>query len=195
MKKYKVLEDVAIADIAFEIYGKNLNELFENAALAIFEESADLSKVENKEKKSIKLKADNVEDLLYDFISEILFLKDKDSFLFKTSNVNIEKYSSMAQVALVKRQWDHRYFCSNILFFKSLDAKGSNLHFCPASAMIMPSQMVFLHFRGGLDEHNGQEPRHHDLCRFVNRQGGQNGLANRWQGSLIIACFFRSLPT
>ena len=109
--------------------------------------------------------------------------------------VNVEKYSSMAQVALVKRQWDHRYFCSNILFFKSLDAKGSNLHFCPASAMIMPSQMVFLHFRGGLDEHNGQEPRHHDLCRFVNRQGGHNGLANRWQGSLIIACFFRSLPT
>ena len=37
MKKYKILEDVAIADIAFEIYGKNLNELFENAALAILE--------------------------------------------------------------------------------------------------------------------------------------------------------------
>ena len=99
MKKYKVLEDVAIADIAFEIYGKNLNELFENAALAIFEESADLSKVEDKEKKSIKLKADNVEDLLYDFLSEILFLKDKDSFLFKTSNVKIEKYSLKAELS------------------------------------------------------------------------------------------------
>jgi len=99
MKKYKVLEDVAIADIAFEIYGKDLNELFENAALAIFEESADLSKVENKEKKSIKLKADNVENLLYDFLSEILFLKDKDSFLFKTSNVKIEKHSLKAELS------------------------------------------------------------------------------------------------
>jgi len=100
MKKYKVLEDVAIADIAFEIYGKNLNELFENAALAIFEESADLSKVEEKEKKSIKLNADNVEDLLYDFLSEILFLKDKDSFLFKKSNVKIdEKHSLKAELS------------------------------------------------------------------------------------------------
>ncbi|MCH8067303.1 MAG: archease [Nanoarchaeota archaeon] len=99
MKKYKVLEDVAIADIAFEIYGKNLNELFENAALAIFEESADLSKVENKEKKSIKLNADNVEDLLYDFLSEILFLKDKDSFLFKKSNVKIDKNSLKAELS------------------------------------------------------------------------------------------------
>ena len=39
-EKYKFLEDVAIADIAFEAYGKSLNELFENAALASFELSA-----------------------------------------------------------------------------------------------------------------------------------------------------------
>ena len=39
MKKYKILEDVAIADIAIEAYGKNLNQLFENTAFAIFEES------------------------------------------------------------------------------------------------------------------------------------------------------------
>ena len=99
MKKYKVLEDVAIADIAFEIYGKDLNELFENSALAIFEESADLSKVEEKEKKTIKLNADNIENLLYDFLSEILFLKDKDSFLFKKSNVKIEKHSLKAELS------------------------------------------------------------------------------------------------
>jgi len=99
MKKFKVLEDVAIADIAFEIYGKNLNELFENAALAIFEETADLDKVEEKEKKSVKLSATNIEDLLYDFLSEILFLKDKDSFLFKKSNVKIEKHSLKAELS------------------------------------------------------------------------------------------------
>ena len=90
MKKYKILEDVAIADIAIEAYGKNLNELFENTALAIFEESADLKKVDNKENKIIKIKANNVEDLLFDFLSEILFLKDKDSFLFKKSVVKIK---------------------------------------------------------------------------------------------------------
>ena len=55
--------------------------------------------LKNKEKKSIKLKADNIENLLYDFLSEILFLKDKDSFLFKTSNVKIEKYSLKAELS------------------------------------------------------------------------------------------------
>ena len=91
MKKFKVLEDVAIADIAFEAYGKNLNELFENTALAIFEETADLSKIEEKENKSIKIEADNIENLLFDFLSELLYIKDTDSFLFKSSKVKIDE--------------------------------------------------------------------------------------------------------
>jgi len=91
MKKYKVLENIAIADIAFEAYGKDYNELFKNAAFAIFEESADLDKVKEKEKKEISIEAENIEDLLYDFLSEILFLKDTHSFLFKKSKVKIGK--------------------------------------------------------------------------------------------------------
>ena len=103
MKKYKVLEDVAIADIAFESQGKNLNKLFENSAFAIFEESADLDKVNVKDKYTVKLTAKNIEDLLYDFLSEILFLKDTHSFLFKKSKVKIEKkvnnYNLKAQLS------------------------------------------------------------------------------------------------
>jgi len=91
MPKFKVLDKVAIADIAFEAYGKDLNELFENSALAIFDETTDLKKVEEKKKKQIKLKADNIENLLYDFLSEILYIKDTDSFLFKKSNVKINE--------------------------------------------------------------------------------------------------------
>ena len=91
MKKYKILEDVAIADIAIEAYGKNLNELFENSALAIFEESANLKNIKEKEKRSIKINAKNIEDLLYDFLSEILFLKDTYSIIFKKSKIKIQK--------------------------------------------------------------------------------------------------------
>ena len=91
MKKFKVLADVAIADIAFETYGKDLDELFENSALAIFEETAELKNVKEKEKKSVSLEANKIEDLLFDFLSEVLFLKDTHSFLFKNSNVKITK--------------------------------------------------------------------------------------------------------
>ena len=91
MKKYKILEDIAIADIAIEAYGKNLDELFENSAYAIFEESADIKKIDAKEKKTIKLGAKNIGDLLFDFLSEILFLKDTYSMIFRKSSIKISK--------------------------------------------------------------------------------------------------------
>ena len=74
--KYRFLEDVAIADIAFEAYGKNLNELFENAALAIFELSADVETIDAVKKVEFELENKKLDNLLYDFLSEILFLKD-----------------------------------------------------------------------------------------------------------------------
>ena len=91
--KYKFLEDVAIADIAYEAYGKDLNELFENAALAIFELSANLETVDAKKKIEIKLENEKIENLLYDFLSEILFLKDSKYMVFKKMKVSIKETS------------------------------------------------------------------------------------------------------
>ena len=81
--KYKFLEDVALADIAYEAYGKDLNELFENAAMAIFELSVELKTVEAKKKFEISLQHEKLDNLLYDFLSEILFLKDSKYVVFK----------------------------------------------------------------------------------------------------------------
>ena len=90
-KKYKLLEDVAIADVAYEAYGKDLNELFENAALAIFELSANLKTVDAKKKIEIKLENEKIDNLLYDFLSEILFLKDSKYMVFKKTQVSIKE--------------------------------------------------------------------------------------------------------
>lgn len=89
MQKYKFLENAAIADIAYEAYGKSINELFENAAFAIFELSANLNTVDARQKLEIELENDNIENLLYDFLSEILFLKDSKYMVFKKVNVSI----------------------------------------------------------------------------------------------------------
>lgn len=91
MKKYKFLEDVAIADIAYEAYGKNLNELFENAAFAIFELSANLKTIDAKQKIEFELENEKIENLLYDFLSEILFLKDSKYMVFKKVKVEIKE--------------------------------------------------------------------------------------------------------
>ena len=91
MQKYKFLEDIAIADIAYEAYGKDLNELFENAAMAIFELSAEIKTVEAKEKIEFELENEKLDNLLYDFLSEILFLKDSKYMVFNKVKVEIKE--------------------------------------------------------------------------------------------------------
>lgn len=89
--KYRFLENIAIADIAYEAYGKSLNELFENAATAIFELSANLKTVEAGQKIEFKLENEKIDNLLYDFLSEILFLKDSKYMVFKNVKVEIRE--------------------------------------------------------------------------------------------------------
>ncbi|MBI5392016.1 archease [Candidatus Woesearchaeota archaeon] len=70
------------ADLIFEAYGTTLEELFANAGLATEEVMVNLKTVTPTEKKAFKLQAESVEELLYHFLEELIFLKDTDSLLF-----------------------------------------------------------------------------------------------------------------
>ncbi|MEK6840241.1 MAG: archease [Nanoarchaeota archaeon] len=88
---FRFLPDIAIADVAFEAQGNNIDELFEAAAQAVFETMVDTSTVEENIERKIALTSDTLERLLYDFLSEIVFLKDTDSMVFRTVTVHIEE--------------------------------------------------------------------------------------------------------
>jgi SHS2 domain-containing protein len=76
---YKFLEDMAIADVAFEASGATLQELFESAALAVTGTMVkDVEKIRQKIKKPIGVSAENVEMLLFSFLQELIFYKDAD---------------------------------------------------------------------------------------------------------------------
>ena len=49
--KFKYLENVAIADTCFEAYGKTLNEMFENSALAVSDCMVNLKEIKQKVKR------------------------------------------------------------------------------------------------------------------------------------------------
>src|SRR3989344_7596384 len=89
MEKYRFLEDIALADIAYEAYGSSWNELFENCALAIFELSANIETINPKQKIEVNIDSDRIDILLYDFLSEILFLKDSKYVVFRNVKVAI----------------------------------------------------------------------------------------------------------
>ena len=75
---YKFVDDVTMADTAFKIEANNLEELFIDGAKATFESMVDLKAVKQKKIRNIKLESDTVEQLFFDWIGELIYLKDAD---------------------------------------------------------------------------------------------------------------------
>ncbi len=98
---YKFLEDVAIADVAFEATGKTVEELFKSAALAVINTQVkDLKSVKQKISKEIKVESDSIEMLLFNFLQELIFLKDAELLLFSKFDIKItqdKKYKLKAK--------------------------------------------------------------------------------------------------
>lgn len=80
--KYRYLEGIAISDCAFEAFGKNEKELLENAASAVFGEMAKTKKVPLKLKRKIVVSGEGLEMRLYNFLAEIILLKDTENMVF-----------------------------------------------------------------------------------------------------------------
>lgn len=89
MKKgFKFLEHTA--DAYVEAYGDNLEEAFENAALATFEVMTDLEKVEPKIEDRVEVEAHDESALLYNWLEELLVKFEMNNKLysrFKVSSV------------------------------------------------------------------------------------------------------------
>ena len=88
---YEFIEGLTTADVAFEARGKTLNELFESAAMAVFDIMANPKKVKIKIKKEIFLEKDSLEELMYSFLDEILFLKDSKFLVFNSCKTDIKE--------------------------------------------------------------------------------------------------------
>ena len=63
-------------------YGKNLGECFENAAKGMFDIITDNSEIESTGQYDIFLKAPDLEQLLVDWLSELLFLNTSQNLVF-----------------------------------------------------------------------------------------------------------------
>ncbi|MFH0929217.1 MAG: archease [Candidatus Aenigmatarchaeota archaeon] len=89
--KFRFLEDMAKADVAFEAFGKTLEEAFGNAALAMFEVQTDVEKVKPSISNNIELVSENKESLLFDWLSELIYLRDTKSMFFSKFEIKIER--------------------------------------------------------------------------------------------------------
>jgi len=87
---YKFLDDIAIADVAFEATGKTLRELLESSALAVTNTMVNnLDSVEHKVEKKFTVEGENAEKLLFNFLQELIFLKDAELLLFNRFKLDV----------------------------------------------------------------------------------------------------------
>jgi SHS2 domain-containing protein len=77
--KYEYLKHTA--DLKVRAYGKTLEEAFANVAIGGFDFLTDTTKIKKKAEKKISIKSKRIEALLYDFLEELLFLLDTESFI------------------------------------------------------------------------------------------------------------------
>ena len=95
MDKYELIDHTA--DIGVKAHGKTLSEAFENAAKAMFDIITDNSEIESIGQYDIKLESDNLEQLLVDWLSELLFLNSAKNLVFGFFKVDIdEKNNSLS---------------------------------------------------------------------------------------------------
>jgi len=73
------------ADAAFRVWAEDLEELFVDAARALFELIADLENVEPKERVEIEVEADDLVELFHDWLEELLFRHEVNEMLFSRS--------------------------------------------------------------------------------------------------------------
>jgi len=99
LKNYELIEHTA--DIGIRVKGKDLNDLFKNSASAMFDIIAEKkeSPVIKQRKIKIEQKADNLEELLVNWLNELLSLSATKELIFSEFRINkIDKNTLQAVV-------------------------------------------------------------------------------------------------
>lgn len=93
---YKYIENLTLADIAFEAEGKDLAETFINAALATLNVMVEeVTSIQPKIRREIHVENENLEMLLLNFLQELIYYKDSEQLLLRPSEVSIFKKDNL----------------------------------------------------------------------------------------------------
>ena len=114
MKKFEYFD--VTADIGFYAFGKNLNEAFENAGLAMFNIISNTDNISKVKSIEFEISSEDNVSLLYDYLEELLFYHEVEFMLFSEFNVQIDETNEGFHLkAIIKGEdinWDkHERHC------------------------------------------------------------------------------------
>ena len=89
---YRFLENVAIADVAFEVQAQTLRDLFLEAAEALMKvQVQNLDNIKRKERVPVDLTSSDPEKLLHQFLQEIVYWKDAKQLLLLPDSLKVRQ--------------------------------------------------------------------------------------------------------
>lgn len=93
---YVLVEGITTADVAFKAEGKSLEELFKFAGIAVMSIIIkDPESIKGTAVRRIALKEETLELLLYEYLNELLHIKDSENLLVIPDTVKISKKNNL----------------------------------------------------------------------------------------------------
>ncbi len=113
---YQFLPDLVTADVAFKAWGSSLEEVFLSAARATMNVMVEnLDAIEPQSRQQIHIAYETQENLLFNFLQEIIFYKDAEELLLLPENLFIKHH-------------DNRYELFAKMYGEKLDRKKHHLN-------------------------------------------------------------------
>lgn len=103
-KKYELIEHTA--DIGIRAFGNTLSHCFAHAAKGMFDIITNESQVESVGEYHVDLSADNIEQLLVDWLSELLFLHSTQRLVFGEFDVHVDEESPSLEAKVFGERYD-----------------------------------------------------------------------------------------
>ena len=86
--RYEIVDHTA--DVMVHCSGETLEECFENAAYALFDQMVDISDVDPVMSVDVDVSGDDNESRLYAFLSELLFIQDSEMIMLSEFKVRFD---------------------------------------------------------------------------------------------------------
>ncbi|KXA89088.1 hypothetical protein AKJ62_03830 [candidate division MSBL1 archaeon SCGC-AAA259D14] len=106
MKQFEWVDHTA--DVGFRAYGHDIEEAFENAALALTEIITDADKVRAEKDISIEIEAEDLEALLFDWLGYFLYLFDAKNLIMSKFEIS-EISSKNDEFKLEAKAWGEEF--------------------------------------------------------------------------------------
>ncbi|HEV8361340.1 MAG TPA: archease [Candidatus Thermoplasmatota archaeon] len=101
---FRFVEDVSVADVAFEARGRDLAELLREAGRAVTATMVkDLASVRARDARVLAVQAPDAERLLHRFLQEVIYLKDAERLLLSEFDARVREEPGQLQADVAAR--------------------------------------------------------------------------------------------